>query len=472
MIEFRCSLASPTVPLPHVWEHTVGSGHAPLALRSDYQEQLRRCHEELGVARVRFHALLSDDMGTVVCQDEKLLYSFFNTERIWDFLLSIGMQPFVELSFMPEALASGHAMVFHYRANITRPSKMAQWETFVGKLVSEWSRLYGADEVGKWYFEIWNEPNLHAFWRGTQEDYFSFYRATVGAIKQANPSALVGGPATAKNEWVDEFLGACERLHAPVDFVSTHHYPTDALGKIGSDTEAALARVPRGELARQARDASARTCGLPLLYTEWSLSSNPRDPLHDEPFAAAFITKAVLDVADVVEAYSYWTFSDIFEENYFPSCPFHGGFGMLNIYGIPKPAYRAFQLLHQLGNRRVVPVDGIHPTLDVWIIRGDGKLSVVLVNLAMPHQPIETEQVHLRLDELPRPISVAVERVDADHANAKRCWIEMGSPEPLNAAQVRELMEASKTHAEPIEWSHASETLHCMLALPPQALAV
>ena len=105
--DFSCSSIQPAKPLEHYWEHTVGSGHAPLALREDWQAQMRRCHDELGFRHVRFHALLSDELGTLTCQDKQLLYSFFNADRIVDFLLSIGMRPFIELSFMPETLASG-----------------------------------------------------------------------------------------------------------------------------------------------------------------------------------------------------------------------------------------------------------------------------------------------------------------------------------------------------------------------------
>ena len=68
---------------------------------------------------MRFHGLLSDDVGTVVRHNDELLYSFFNADQIIDFLLSIGMRPFVELSFMPTALASGSKTVFHYRGNVT-----------------------------------------------------------------------------------------------------------------------------------------------------------------------------------------------------------------------------------------------------------------------------------------------------------------------------------------------------------------
>src|SRR5690242_6545574 len=118
---FRCTVSDKATPFPHFWEHTVGSARAVIALRADWQDQLRRCHEELGFRHVRFHGLLCDDMGTLVVNQNRYLYSFFNTDRIWDYLLSIGMRPFIELSFMPEALASGTTTVFHYKGNVTPP---------------------------------------------------------------------------------------------------------------------------------------------------------------------------------------------------------------------------------------------------------------------------------------------------------------------------------------------------------------
>ena len=121
-INFFCDLAEASTPLPHFWEHTVGSDHAPMALRADWQQQLKRCHQDLGFRYVRFHGLLSDDMGTVMPYKNSVLYSFFNIDQVFDFLLSIGMKPFVELSFMPSALASGKRTVFDYKANVTPPT--------------------------------------------------------------------------------------------------------------------------------------------------------------------------------------------------------------------------------------------------------------------------------------------------------------------------------------------------------------
>ncbi len=43
---------------------------------------------------------------------------------------------------------------------------------FINRLVAHWSSRYGEHEVAQWFFEVWNEPNLDAFWKGSQADYF------------------------------------------------------------------------------------------------------------------------------------------------------------------------------------------------------------------------------------------------------------------------------------------------------------
>lgn len=470
--EFECDLSAPGTSLEHFWEHTVGSAHAPLALRADWQKQLRRAHYQLGFRHVGFHGLLSDRMGTLICHKEEFLYSFFNADQIFDFLLSIGMKPFIELSFMPETLASGHKTVFDYEANVTPPKDYHQWGIFMRKLVTHLIERYGAEEVRSWFFEVWNEPNLHHFWTGTQEEYFNLYRYTVEAIKGVDASLPVGGPATAANEWITEFVDFCEQNNLPADFVSTHHYPTDAFGEPGDDTKTQLAKSRRGVLQEQAKSAKEKARGRPLYYTEWNTSSNPRDPLHDEPYAAAFITKTIMEANGLVNGYSFWTFSDIFEENYFPSLPFHGGFGLLNLYGIAKPAYRAFQLLHGLG-RETMRVKGSHETVDAWVVRKENGLTILLTNHALPRNQIKTELVKLQLIEVPNgpPISAYVERIDENHANPKALWREMGEPKYLNDLQVKQLKAASCLIKEPVALQSTDRKIYIDVDLPPHTVA-
>jgi xylan 1,4-beta-xylosidase len=376
----------------------------------------------------------------------------------------------VELSFMPTALASGDKTVFHYRANVTPPKDYARWATLIRKLVAHWVERYGLAEVREWFFEVWNEPNLDAFGSGKQDDYFNLYRHTADAIKSVDSALKVGGPATAANAWIDEFIAFCTKNRLPADFISTHHYPTDAFGQPGDDTEAQLSKSRRSVLRDQTREVRGQAGDRPVYYTEWCTSSNPRDPLHDEPYAAAFVIKTIMEANGLVQGYSYWTFSDIFEENYFPSVPFHGGFGLLNIHGIAKPVYRAFELLHALGTE-MLPVEGNHPTVDAWAVRGAGFTTLLLTNYALPRHPIATETIQITLNNARSPIQATIRRIDSDHANAKRRWQEMGSPEYLSAAIVTELNTISRCEPEPQPFDFRNGALSVDVTMPPLAVA-
>ena len=469
-VYFRTNWTARPAPLTHFWEHTIGSCHAPLALRADWHAQLARCRRELGFRYVRFHGLLCDDLGTCVVHDGQTIDSFFNADAIVDYLLSIGVRPFVELSFMPTALASGAATIFRYRGNITPPRDPSAWAGLIRRLTAHWIDRYGIDEVRRWYFEVWNEPNLRAFWAGTREDYFSLYRHTVSALKGLDAGLRVGGPATAKNEWLTEFLDFCDHERLPADFVSTHHYPNDPLWSEAQDTESELADGRRGVLREWAAEAHRQARGRPLLYTEWNVSSNPRFPRQDEPYAAAFVIKSVLEMSGLVEAYAFWTFSDIFEENYFPSVPFHGGFGLLTLHGIPKPTYRAFELLHRLGNEQL-PVEGAHETVDAWAVRKGSQLMILLANHALPRQPIAGRQVRVEIGGSPAPRGMTLERIDEAHANPKAEWRRMSSPEYLRRADVEQIEEASRLREEALAWRYEEGSLSMEVELPPHGVA-
>ena len=470
MPEFHCQLDQAGARLEHIWSHTIGSDHARMALRADWQAQMRRAHEELGIRYVRFHGILDDDMADLLDEEGKRLYGFFNADQVFDFLRSIGMRPFVELSFMPTALASGDKVVFQYRGNVTPPKNPQDWADLVGQAVQHWVQRYGIAEVRQWFFEVWNEPNLDAFWTGGQNGYFELYRHTVRAIKAIDSELRVGGPATANDEWITDFTDFCKRESLPYDFISTHHYPTDALGKPGDDTEEQLSLATRGVLHQRTLETCAAAAASPVYYTEWCSSSNPFFHRHDEPYAAAFIVKNFLDVADLVKAYSYWTFSDIFAENYFSSVPFHGGFGLLTITGIAKPTYRGMQLLGRLGHERLFTT-GSHATVDVSVIRGEHQLTVLLTNHAFPKHPISMEQVKITLTGGQACTKAYVERIDEDHCNPRRVWESMGSPEYPSTEQQQQLHEASALRREVMLCKSAQGETVLEINLPAHAVA-
>lgn len=336
--------------------------------------------------------------------------------------------------------------------------------------MQHWVQRYGVEEVSQWFFEVWNEPNLDTFWKGTQADYFKLYGHTANAIKNVHRHLQVGGPATAHNEWITEFIDYCDKNKAPVDFISTHHYPTDSFGKPGDDIITQLSESKRSALQKEALKVKKQALGKPVYYTEWSTSSNPFDELHDLPYAAAFIIKTVMEANGIVAGYSYWTFSDIFEENYFSSIPFHGGFGLMNIYGIPKPAYRAFELLHRMGNE-LLTVKGKHDTIDVWIVRKQDKINIMITNWALPRHSIKTEMIRVQLDNIKKIKTSFIERIDEDHANARQAWTKMGKPGSLSPTQVTVLELASSLTIEPFATTHEKDSVLIEVAIPPQGIA-
>ena len=61
-------------------------------------------------------------------------------------------------------------------------------------------------------------------------------------------------------------------------------------------------------------DAGAKP-NLPVHITEWSTSYSPRDPVHDAYFSAPYILEQFKNTGHGVASFSYWVFTDIFEEN-------------------------------------------------------------------------------------------------------------------------------------------------------------
>ncbi|MGN0528624.1 MAG: hypothetical protein ACI4IE_05780 [Eubacterium sp.] len=468
------------------WQFCIGSGHAALAHRSDYINQLKAVHDELGIERVRFHGIFNDDMN--VCQklsehlpvftrNSTVIYSFYQIAKVYDSLLEIGVKPFVELSFMPSALASGRKTVFYYKGNVTLPKNMEHWQELIREFARFLINRYGAEEVRAWYFEVWNEPDLPCFFKGSMEDYYRLYAATVRALKSVDSKLKVGGPATTKSGHLTEFLDYCKRESVPVDFVSTHQYPTDELGhSINRERLKEIRKIKnsgkgdsmrsllqpifdnvndftpdlKGYLTREARRARKEAGSLPLLYTEWSISSNCVAAVHDTTMSSAFLVKTLLDNQGIVDGSSYWTFSDIFEELFFFDDPFCGGFGLLTVDGIKKPAFWAFKLLAQLPDTRYcLPVTDDDAELASF--RGENG-DVYLMLYTQKFESTDNKyNISVRINKSPEFSRAEIYRINSNHCNPVAIWEDMGKPKVISRQELEHIKNSSQMTCEAIE---------------------
>jgi xylan 1,4-beta-xylosidase len=446
---------------------TVGAGRANEGLRADWQAQLDTVQREIGFDYLRFHGLLNDDMG-VYTEDAagQPLYNFQYVDPLYDALLARHIRPFVELSFMPAKLASGKQTVFWWKANVTPPKDLARWDGLVRALVRHWRDRYGEDEVARWYFEVWNEPDLSIFWAGTQQQYFDLYRHTAEAIKAVSPRFRVGGPADASGPIEQPWLQFIAHDHVPADFLSAHSYATtkgavDVTGTAGTILSAAPDAIVGRVRASAASIAASATPRLELHYTEWSTSYTPTDPVHDQYISAPFILEKLRATSPIARSMSYWTFTDIFEELGPRFTPFHGGFGLMNLQGIRKPSYFAYQFLARLGSTDVWTSDP-----RTWATTaGDGSVQALFWDYHPTSPPAESSDQVFYAHECPAADLPAIEltvkglangsyamtiyRVGYRQNDAYTAYLRMGSPRQLTRSQVAALQtEASGAPAE------------------------
>ena len=499
-MEFLIRKDTPTVPHKKHWQFCVGSGHALLALRTDYTRQLKFIHDTLGIQRVRFHGIFNDDMRTCnslsdlfEMEDAKNFkeYNFHACGVAYDNVLDAGMKPFVELSFMPKHLMSQDPNRekeggFYYKPLIVPPEDEQAWADYIQAFIRFLIHRYGEEEVRTWYFEVWNEPDLQgAFFNGSRDEYFRMYEVTARTIKAVDGQIPVGGPATSGSKWVESFLKYCRSEHVPVDFVTTHQYEGDPLGGVedqGEDTDSReeggeswgermarlskqldsieektflngfrtmqpdkseITEIPADLFARNSAIVRRQAGDVPVFYTEWNENAIFSAFTNDTRKVAAYDVRAALEVAGNVDGSSIWCFSDIFEELHpFPQ-EFHGGFGMLSQHGIPKPVYWAMKMLRETGDERLdLGADATSGEVGYAAFPVENGLKVLLFRQRMENLDLPGESVELELPGV-KASGVSVQRVDEEHGNPLKFWQDMGSPEWLNREEVERIRKNS-----------------------------
>lgn len=452
--------AAPTSAFPHFWEQTFGSGHAILALRESYRQDLATVKQATDFQSIRFHGILDDEVG-LYDPDRAARgaspYNFSYVDQIYDGLLDAGVRPYVELSFMPRKLAADPRAMhpFWYHPDPSAPRDYRAWDAMIRALAQHLIARYGLAEVSQWKFEVWNEPNLD-FWQGEpkQASYWQLYDHTARALKAVAGGLQVGGPSTAAAAWVSEFLDHVHRAGVPVDFVSTHIYANDdAHAVLG--TYRAVARdqlVWRAVEKVHAEIAHSAYPNVPLIFSEFNASYANEPDVTDTDYMGPWLANTIRLCDGLTQSMDYWAFSDVFEEQGVVRTPFYGGFGLIAADHIDKPALNAFRLLHRLGDRRIA----LASDAALATTGADHRLEIALWDYAPPqgtgasYTPPATAAAsgaarvfHLEIRHAPGT-QVQIRRVDDDHGNVMRAFDAMGRPSgDLSREQVRQLQAAA-----------------------------
>jgi xylan 1,4-beta-xylosidase len=458
-LHLRPDWNGPRTSFRHTWEGVANIDQFRWMVRRDMQEQLELARTELGAKHVRAVGMFDDELrvfrpspASFMGYDSKDPRTNWQTvDYIIDSLLDRGLKPMFTTSFIPSAMASGPVTVFTTQAHTSPPRDWQQWNRFVRESVEHAIDRYSPEVVRQWYFEVWNEPNLQGwFWGGSKDDFFRLWQTTFTAIKSVDAKLRVGGPSTARAEWLEDLIAFGAKHDCPPDYLITHIYNNDSAAH---DPLAPFAGAQSDKNSTSPNFAAGCIRGVRELVTragfkgelhwnEWGRSFHGVDPRREHPSEAAFIARFLAAVSQEADVFAYWCLSDIYDQVGYGREAFFGGYGLLSLQGLRKPAYHAFQLLAMLGHERVnvATSEGVDSFLNTIVTSSaEARRAQVLV-YAYDHanDPVRSS-VEVAVELPPNARPAALHRIDSIENNVLTRWREMGAPAYLSRAQTREL---------------------------------
>ncbi len=420
------------VPFNNNVDYCVGTGRLGLALTEEYLKELKFVQDMIGFSYIRGHGLFCDDVSIYHEYEEdgvtKVEYNYTYIDRIIDSFLNLNIRPYLELGFMPEALASGTQTVFYWKGNTTPPKDYKKWTDMVIALLAHLKGRYG-DEVTSWPIEVWNEPNLPGFWyEADMEEYFKLFKETFTAIKSYDSRFKIGGPAICgvkDAEWIKAFLDFCKKEGICPDVITRHHYTVEFPERVGhydySKLQDPKERFENLKSTRDIIDSFVEFKDLPIHLTEFSTSYTPKGVIHDTNINAAYLAQQLSRLGDMHEAYSYWTFGDVFEEQGVPASLFHGGFGLVAAGSIPKPTFWTFFFFKQL---KLFGIDCVYRDDNAVFVKGSRGYAGILWNI--DEEDTEKEISLPAMDGAEQ--TLVVKTVDEETTNPLKLWHDLGEP--------------------------------------------
>jgi xylan 1,4-beta-xylosidase len=421
------------------------------------------------------NAYLEDEAGQPV-------YNWTLVDLILDTTLKHGCKPFVEIGFMPQDLADtqrydpaqDNYRLQNYQAYgwACPPKDYQKWYDLVFHLVRHCAERYGAQEIQSWYWELWNEPDLDYYWKGSVEEFNKLYDYTAAAVKAACPQARVGGPGTTNPvegrrsiEFLDKFLDHCAngvnhhsgQTGAPVDFLSFHvkggGYRTDPKHRRQAppSVQRILSHTQNGhKIISQYPSLKNLECVLSEIDPDGWAAGGAWDNINlnfrNTEYYPSFVAAAFDKVSRYARRHTWdlrllsWAFMFVGERCF-------EGTRAFSTQGIDKAILNLFRMYAQMGHQEVYfqsshakdPLAyadpngrGEGPDISGFAtLSGNKSLETLIYN---HHDEWELDAPHtieLEVENLPfanGSLVVKHYRIDQSHSNAYAEWVRQGRP--------------------------------------------
>ena len=461
--------------LRHSWRELTGVSSASALLLNDVQALLRRVQKDIGFRSIKFNGILSEDMHVYAeNSDGEAVYSFAFVDKVFDFLLELGLRPFVQLGFMPEALARTHKRLFGYL--VSEPVSLEKWSALVSALIRHLQERYGREALRNWRFSVWHQPDTTEAMYGFSTDaaFYAFYRETYLAVKRCDSSLSFGAPSTyyllqeGHENWYLSFWRWCRENNCLPDFFNFHYYDlildsNDSGQEAFGFTRSMTLRDSPDGFDRFVTQVLSERKGLsaedrPIYLSEWNNTPSQQDLLNDTCFKSCYIIKEILENYDQLDSFGYWSLTDWMGEAPQPKELFFGGLGLFTANGIPKASYYAFTLLRQLGDTLLGRGDG-------WFITRQGdsyqillynyrhfshlyalgeRFDMTFTDRYTPFSPEQMLDVHLSVRDVENGAYMVTETIlNRSSGSAFDQWVAMGAVELTQKAELDTLAARS-----------------------------
>jgi xylan 1,4-beta-xylosidase len=504
MVSMTVHVNQPIGTLRPIWQY-FGYDEANYTFGPDGRELLAKIADLYpNHTYIRAHHLLTSGTGetwlkwsstNVYTEDAQgnPVYDWTILDRIFDTLHELTLTPYVEIGFMPRAL-SVHPEKYTPEKILRGkprdavgggafypPKDYAKWKILIETWIRHCIERYGRKEVSRWFWDLWNEPNI-AYWKGTPQEYLKLYDHTVASLRRVLPSARVGGPhvtnptGKGSEEFLRVFIEHClsgtnyvtGEIGTPVNFIGFHAKGGTQVvdGYVRMNAANHLRTIDRGCAIV---GSYSQLKGIPVIVGEsdpdgcaaCSSEFYPQNDYRNGAQFASYTAATFMRKQDIAERQGVnlegaltWAFA-------FENQPWFAGFRTLSTNRVVKPVFNTFRVFSLLEKQRVYLNNSAGRSLDELMkpesratidvdgvaTRGDRTVSLILWHHHDDGTTGPAQNIKLSIQGLPsgiRNVKLCHYRIDEHHSNAYTVWQEMGSPQNPTQHQVDILNKASE----------------------------
>lgn len=365
--------------VPEIWRSIINLGDAGSLFEGDLKDQLELVQHEIGFRYARIENVLSNDAIPAMPDSSFNFSRFF---RSVEFLNSIGLTPFLDLSYPGEYFQRSRAQNLFRGDQPRKESADEAYLKMVDALIRRSINCFGSNLVEKWCIEICitHDKELHPL--ETAENYCRRFAAAYKLIKHWLPNIKVGGPEhhiAQDNSFLTKIADILEAEGIRPDFISVcaiPYEPTQFDSNSGSHIISPNKDYIRNSV-RAIRDAIHVRYGekTPIYVTALGSDIRTRNYVNDSCYQSSFFAKNTVDLVGVADAIGYWQFSDLCNEFSDSRALFFGGNGILNRFGLKKSGFAVLKRMMRLNTLLIRKEDGMLLTTN-----GINSYSMLLYN--------------------------------------------------------------------------------------------